>query len=82
MRAWLKEDASEMIAIGKDLILAEAGTRRLSRQGKYRAGRFCGGDFLRPQVLLHRERVVGSALDGRVVGDDHALDAVESDRCR
>ena len=31
-----------------------------------------GRDLLCPEVLLHGERVVGAALDGRVVGDDHA----------
>ena len=31
------------------------------------------GDLLRAQVLLDRHRVVGAALDGRVVGDDHEL---------
>ena len=30
-------------------------------------------DLLRAQVLLHRDRVVGAALHGRVVGDDHAF---------
>ena len=35
--------------------------------------RFCAGDLLRAQVLLDRHRVVGAALDRRVVGDDHAL---------
>src|SRR5690606_2689319 len=30
-------------------------------------------DLLRSQVLLDRDRVVGTALDGGVVGDDDAL---------
>ena len=30
-------------------------------------------DLLRPQVLLHRHRVVGAAFDGGVVGDDDDL---------
>ena len=34
---------------------------------------FSSGDLLGPQVLLHRDRVVGAAFDGGVVGDDHAL---------
>src|SRR5262249_40037719 len=33
------------------------------------------GDLLRAQVLLHRHRVVGAALDRGVVRDDHALAA-------
>jgi hypothetical protein len=35
------------------------------------------GDLLRPQVLLDRQRVIGAALHRRIVGDDHALDAVD-----
>ena len=35
--------------------------------------RFSRGDLLGAQVLLDGERVVGAALDGGVVGDDHAL---------
>ena len=31
------------------------------------------GDLLRAEVLLDRERVIGAALDGRVVRNDHAL---------
>ena len=34
-------------------------------------------DLLRAQVLLDRDRVVGAALDRRVVGDDHALAAAD-----
>ena len=32
-------------------------------------------DVLGAQVLLHRHRIIGAALDGRVVGDDHAFAA-------
>ena len=39
--------------------------------------RLARGDLLRAQVLLDRHRVVGAALDGRVVGDDHALAAAD-----
>ena len=28
-------------------------------------------------MLLHRHRVIGAALDGRVVGDDHDLAALD-----
>ena len=34
------------------------------------------GDFLGAQVFLHRNRVVGTALDGRVVGRHHHFPAV------
>ena len=33
------------------------------------------GDFLRPQVLLDRQRVIGPALNRGVVGDDDAFPA-------
>ena len=33
------------------------------------------GDFLRPQMLLHRQRIIGTALDGRIVAYDHAFPA-------
>src|SRR5580765_4996770 len=35
------------------------------------------GNLLGAQMLLHREREVGAALDRRVVGDDHALLALD-----
>lgn len=35
------------------------------------------GDLVGPQDLLERERVRGAAADGRVVGGDHALDALD-----
>ena len=35
------------------------------------------GDLLRAQVLLDRQREVGAALHRRVVGDDHALAALD-----
>ena len=39
--------------------------------------RFSSGDLLGAQVLLHRHRVVGAALHGGVVGDDHHLPAAD-----
>ncbi len=66
------EDATEVVAVGKDLVLAreegaagvnEVETRQVVRQR----------DLLGAKVLLHRHRVVRAALDRRVVGDDHAL---------
>ena len=32
-------------------------------------------DFLRAKMLFNRHRKIGSALNGRIVGDDHAFDA-------
>ena len=35
-------------------------------------------DFLRAQMLFHGDRIVGAALDGGVVGDDHGLASLDS----
>ena len=70
----VEEDPAEVLAVGEDLVLhrqeraagvdeVEAGQPVLQRDG------------LRPQVLLDRHRVVGAALDRRVVGDHDALAA-------
>jgi YebC/PmpR family DNA-binding regulatory protein len=67
----VEEDAAEVVAVGKNLVLlrqvgaagidhVDAGQPVLPR------------DLLGAQMLLHRHRVIGAALDGRVVGDDHA----------
>ena len=39
--------------------------------------RFCERDLLGAKVLLDGHRVVGAALDRRVVGDDHAFGAAD-----
>ena len=66
-----------MLAIGKDLRLQwekrpsrvdEVETRQVVLQG----------DLLRAHVLLDGERIIGAALDGGVVGHDHALDAADA----
>jgi len=74
------EDAAEVVPVGEDLVLhrqegaagvdeVEAGQPVVQRH------------LLRPQVLLHGLRVVGAALDRRIVGDHddgaaaHAADA-------
>jgi hypothetical protein len=63
-----------VLAVGEDLVLhRQEGTAGVDEVD---AGQVVlGGDRLRPQVLLHRHRVVGAALDGGVVGDDDALAA-------
>ena len=68
----IEEDAAEMIAIWKYLVLLRE--KCPTRVDKVDAGQVVlFGDFLRPQVLLDGHRVVGAALHGRIVGDDHAL---------
>ena len=69
------EDAPEMVAVREDLGLQRQECA--ARVDEVHAGQLVlGCDLLRAQVLLDRERVVGAALDGGVVGDDHALLAV------
>ena len=68
----VEEDPAEVLAVGEDLVLQRqeraAGVDEVdARQVVLR------GDRLRAQVLLDRHRVVGAALDRRVVGDDDAL---------
>ncbi len=66
------EDAAEMLAIGKHFVLAgQVGAAGIDQVDAGQA--VLQRDFLRAQVLLHRHREVGAALDGGVVGDDHAL---------
>ena len=68
------EDPAEVLAVGEDLVLhrqeGAAGVDQVD------AGQpVVQRHLLRAQVLLHRHRVVGAALDGGVVGDDDALPA-------
>ena len=66
------EDAAEVLAVGEHLVLQRQ--ERAAGVDEVDAGQpVLQRDLLRAQVLLHRDRVVGAALDGGVVGDDHAL---------
>ena len=65
------EDAAEMLAVGENLILV--GQMRAAGIDQIDAGQaVVAGNHLRPQVLLHRHREIGAALDGGIIGDDHA----------
>ena len=75
------EDAAEVLAVREDLVLhrqeGAAGVDQVeARQPVLER------DLLGAEVLLDGHRVVGAALDRRVVGDDHALDALDQRRCR
>jgi hypothetical protein len=66
------EDAAEVVAIRKNLVLArEVGAARV-HEIDARQAVLCG-DFLRAKVLLHREREIRSALHRGVVRDHDAL---------
>jgi hypothetical protein len=77
----VEEDAAEMLLVGERPRPAWAGRRRRNRPDRRRAGGF-PGRFLRAQMLFHGQRVVGAAFHRRIVGDDHALDALRRGRCR
>ena len=68
------EDAAEIVPVGEDLVLV----RQVGAAGvdQVDAGQpVLARHLLRPQMLLHRHRVVGAALDRGVVDDDHAFAA-------
>ena len=66
------EDAAEMPLVRKDLVLhRQEGAAGIDHVD---AGQIVlPRDILRAQMLLHRHRIVGAALDGGVVGDDDAF---------
>ena len=72
----VEEDPAEVLAVGEDLVLHRQ--ERAAGVDEVDAGQVVlGRDRLGAQVLLDRHRVVGAALDRRVVGDDHALAAAD-----
>ena len=72
----VEEDAPEVISVGKDLILhgKECATR-IDQADARQTVLQC--DFLRPEVLLHGQRIVGAALHGGIVADDHHMPTVD-----
>ena len=71
------EDAAEMLAVGKDLGLMRQV--RAARIDQIDAGQtVLAGDLLSAKMLLHGHRVIGAALDGRIVADDHHLAAFDA----
>ena len=72
----VEEDPAEVVAVGEDLGLERqeraAGVDEVDARQPVLLG-----DLLRAQVLLDGEREVRAALDGRVVGDDDALAALD-----
>ncbi len=71
----VEEDPTEVLAVGEDLVLhRQEGAARVDEVDARQP--VLQGHGLRAQVLLDRHRVVGAALDGRVVRDDDDLAAV------
>ena len=75
------EDATEVIDVGKDLVLQ--GQKRPARIDEIQAGQMIFlGDLLGAQMFLDRHREVGPAFDGGIVGDDQHLAIARPARCR
>ena len=73
-RRLVEEDPAEVLAVREDLVLP--GQERAAGVDQVDARQaVVQRDLLGAQVLLDRHRVVRAALDGGVVGDDHALAA-------
>ncbi len=71
----VEEDAAEMLTVGEDLILLRQ--ERPAGVDEVEAGKpVLERDLLRTKMLLHGERQVASALDRRVIADDHHVSSV------
>ncbi len=71
------EDAAEVFLVRKHFVLQRQESAAGIDQVDARQA-ILQRDFLRPQMLLDRHRVIGAALDRRVVGHDHALHALDA----
>src|SRR5690606_3022284 len=70
------EDAPEVVAVGKDLVLV--GQVGAARVDQVDAGQVVLlGDFLGAQVVIDRQRVVGADVDRGVDADDHEFGAAD-----
>ena len=71
-RRLVVEDAAEVLAVGEHLgVLRQVGAAGVDQIDARQP--VLARDLLRAQVLLHRHREIGAALDGGVVAHDHAL---------
>lgn len=65
-----------MVTIGKHFVLVrQVGAAGVHQVDTGQAVLLC--DFLRAQMFLDRQRVIGPALDRRVVAHHHAIDAAD-----
>ena len=71
------EDAAEVLAVGKHLgLVRQVGAAGIDQID---AGQpVLARDLLGAQMLLHRHRIVGAALDGGIVAHDHAFAALDA----
>jgi hypothetical protein len=64
------KNAPEVVAVGEDVCLERQ--ERAAAIDQIDAGEMVlFGDFLRAQVLFHRQRIICTAFDGCIIGDDH-----------
>ncbi len=71
------EDPAEVLAIRKHLVLErQERAARIHQVDTGQAILEC--HILRAQVLPDSDRIVGAALHGRVIGDDHALETIDA----
>ena len=73
----VEEDAAEVLLVGKHLVLQRQKCAARIDQVDARQ-MILGRDLLRAQVLLDGHRIIGAALDRRIVGHDHALAAADA----
>ena len=71
-RRLIVENAAEMLAIGKDIgPLRQVGPAGIDQ---VEAGQpVLARNLLRPQMLLHRHRIIGAAFDGGIIADDYTF---------
>ena len=73
----VEEDAAEVFLVRENLVLhRQEGAAGIDQIDAGQA--VFEGDFLGAQVLLDGQRVIGAALHRRIVGDDHAFDAIDA----
>lgn len=72
----LEEDSSKMVVRGEDIsLVGKVGSSRVDEVQTRQL--VLHGDFLGSEMLSHGDGEVGASLDGGVVGDDHASDAID-----
>jgi len=81
MLAWLKKNPAKMLPVGEHVgLLWQVCAARVDEVDARQVVLL--RDFLRAEVLLDGHGVVRAPLDGRVVGDDHALDPLDAPDAR
>ena len=73
-RRLIVEDAAEMLAVGKHFgLMRQIGAAGVDQIDAWQP--VFARDLLRAQMLLHRHRVIGAALDSGIIADDDAFAA-------